>query len=117
MIQPLLPGISIRLIQLLVARHFKIPVKHMRSHSRQREFAWPRQVAMALCLEFLPNKSVPTVGYYFGGRDHTTVLHARAAVEVRASFDQQLEDDLTALRAAIETHRPEPVQLELDIAA
>lgn len=117
MIQPLLPGISIRLIQLEVARHYGIEVEHMRSACRLRQYARPRQVAMALSCEFLPGKSLPTIGHYFGGRDHTTVLHARAAVLVRESINVQVRADLAILRQAIEEHRPEPVQLELDMAA
>lgn len=114
---PILPGISIRLIQLITAEHFGIDPEHMRGPSRLREFAWPRQMAIALCCEFLPHKGIPTIGHYFGGRDHSTVYHAREAALDRARNDPAEAAHLAALRQAIEAHRPEPIQLELGLAA
>ncbi len=66
---------SIENIQKLVADYFKIKVSDMGSKKRSRAVARPRQIAMALAKE-LTTKSLPDIGDAFGGRDHTTVLHA-----------------------------------------
>jgi chromosomal replication initiator protein len=117
MIEPVLPGISIRLIQRICADHFKIEHEAMLSPERRREIARPRQFAMALACEFLPEKSPGTIAYYFGGRDRTTLFHAQHAIAELADRDPAARADLAALRAAIEAHRPAEIQLELALAA
>jgi len=67
--------ISIENIQKTVAEYYKIKVTEMHSRKRSRVIARPRQVAMALAKELTP-LSLPEIGASFGGRDHTTVLHA-----------------------------------------
>jgi chromosomal replication initiator protein DnaA len=67
--------ITIENIQKTVAEYYKIKVSDLLSKRRSRSVARPRQVAMALAKE-LTNKSLPEIGDGFGGRDHTTVLHA-----------------------------------------
>ena len=67
--------ISIENIQKTVADYYKIRVSDMHSKKRSRAVARPRQVAMALAKE-LTQLSLPEIGSNFGGRDHTTVLHA-----------------------------------------
>lgn len=67
--------VSIENIQKTVADYYKIRVSDMHSKKRSRQFARPRQVAMALAKE-LTQLSLPEIGSNFGGRDHTTVLHA-----------------------------------------
>jgi chromosomal replication initiator protein len=68
----------------------------MLSKKRSRSIARPRQVAMSLAKE-LTNHSLPEIGEAFGGRDHTTVLHAcRKVVELRAG-DNKLNEDYAAL--------------------
>lgn len=84
-------------IQALVAAYYKIPVRDMTSDRRQREVAWPRQVAMYLAYENTP-KSLPDIGRRFGGRDHTTVLHAVKKVQQRLLEDAEVEADVKALR-------------------
>jgi chromosomal replication initiator protein len=75
--------VSIENIQKTVADYFKIKVSDMYSKKRFRSVARPRQVAMALAKE-LTQQSLPEIGEAFGGRDHTTVLHAcRKTVELR----------------------------------
>ena len=77
--------VSIENIQKTVADYFKIKVSEMYSKKRFRSVARPRQVAMALSKE-LTQQSLPEIGEAFGGRDHTTVLHAcRKTVELRES--------------------------------
>lgn len=67
--------VSIESIQRKVAEAFEISVSDLRGKKRVRSFAYPRQIAMYLARE-LTDLSLPQVGEYFGGRDHTTVLHA-----------------------------------------
>lgn len=67
--------INSNLIQSVVARYFDIKQEDFKSKKRSREIAYPRQIAMYLCRE-LTDMSLPKIGTDFGGRDHTTVLHA-----------------------------------------
>ena len=77
--------ISVENIQKTVADYYKIRVSDMHSKKRSRAVARPRQVAMALAKE-LTQLSLPEIGSNFGGRDHTTVLHAcRQIAKLRES--------------------------------
>ncbi len=88
--------ITFELIQKTVADYYKIKVADMHSKKRTRAIARPRQVAMFLAKELTPS-SLPSIGEAFGGRDHTTVLHAcRTIAELRLA-DQQLNHDLHVL--------------------
>lgn len=69
------PAIRIDDIQRVVAQFFEIDRRDMESPCRERRVARPRQIAMKLCREFTA-RSLPEIGRAFGGRDHTTVLHA-----------------------------------------
>ncbi|MEO7742137.1 MAG: chromosomal replication initiator protein DnaA [Usitatibacter sp.] len=89
--------VSIENIQKTVADYFKIKVSEMYSKKRFRSVARPRQVAMALAKE-LTQQSLPEIGEAFGGRDHTTVLHAcRKTQELRES-DQEFARDYAQLQ-------------------
>lgn len=109
---PILPGISIRLIKQIVARRYKIPIEAMTSADRRREFAHPRQMAMALAREYT-RKSLPTIGRYFGGRDHTTVMYACEAVQRRAAEREDIARDLSALRAILDQIAPKPAEVNM----
>jgi chromosomal replication initiator protein len=88
--------ITFELIQKTVADFYKIKLAELLSKKRTRNIARPRQVAMYLAKELTPS-SLPTIGDAFGGRDHTTVLHAcRTIAEMRLS-DQQLNHDIHVL--------------------
>ena len=92
--------ITLELIQKTVADYYKIKVADMYSPKRTRAIARPRQVAMWLCRE-LTTHSLPEIGDAFGGRDHTTVLHAcRTIVDYRVR-DAQLNNDLHVLLQTI----------------
>ena len=84
--------VSIENIQKTVADYFKIRVGDLLSKKRSRSIARPRQVAMALAKE-LTNHSLPEIGDAFGGRDHTTVLHACRRVEALRETDKRIDDD------------------------
>lgn len=88
--------VTIENIQKTVAEYFKIRVADLLSKKRSRSIARPRQLAMALAKE-LTNHSLPEIGDAFGGRDHTTVLHAcRKIKELRAS-DTRIDEDFQNL--------------------
>ncbi len=86
-------------IQRTVAEYYKIKVADLMSRRRSRSVARPRQVAMALAKE-LTNHSLPEIGDSFGGRDHTTVLHAcRKIKELRDTSSDIREDYKNLLRS------------------
>jgi chromosomal replication initiator protein len=88
--------VSVENIQRIVADYYKIKVSEMYSKKRSRTVARPRQVAMALAKE-LTHLSLPDIGDAFGGRDHTTVLHAcRKIADLRAS-NAEITRDFDAL--------------------
>jgi len=90
--------VTIENIQKTVAEYFKVRVADLLSKRRSRSIARPRQVAMALARE-LTNHSLPEIGDAFGGRDHTTVMHACSRVrELRESEQRMQEDYLNLLR-------------------
>jgi chromosomal replication initiator protein len=84
--------ISIDNIQKTVADYFKIKVSEMYSKKRVRSLARPRQIAMALAKD-LTSMSLPEIGEAFGGRDHTTVLHACRKVQELVENDQDIARD------------------------
>lgn len=90
--------VTIENIIKTVAEYYKIKVADITSKRRTRSVARPRQVAMALAKE-LTNHSLPEIGDAFGGRDHTTVLHAyRKILELRESDSDIAEDFMNLLR-------------------
>ena len=90
--------VSIENIQKTVADYYKIKVSEMYSKKRTRNVARPRQVAMALAKE-LTQMSLPDIGEAFGGRDHTTVLHAcRKIAELRGSSTDITTDIASLLK-------------------
>ena len=90
--------VTIENIQKTVAEYYKIRLAEMLSKRRSRSIARPRQVAMALARE-LTNHSLPEIGDAFGGRDHTTVIHACERIRnLRESDRRTGEDYLNLLR-------------------
>lgn len=88
--------IAIADIQRYVAEHFNIRVSDLSSNKRLRIVARPRQIAMYLSKK-LTSKSLPEIGRKFGGRDHTTVMHAIKKVEELMGADISLRDDVEML--------------------
>jgi len=84
--------VTIDNIQKTVAEYYKIRVADLHSKRRNRSITRPRQLAMALCKE-LTNHSLPEIGDAFGGRDHTTVLHACRKIEELREADQRMAED------------------------
>ncbi len=84
--------VSVDNIQRTVAEYYKIKVSDLHSKRRSRSVARPRQVAMALAKE-LTNHSLPEIGDAFGGRDHTTVLHACRKIKELRETDADIRED------------------------
>ena len=94
--------ISIENIQRMVAEYYKIKMVDMLSKRRTRSVARPRQVAMALAKE-LTNHSLPEIGDSFGGRDHTTVLHACRKIKELIEIDSDIREDYKNLLRLLTT--------------
>jgi chromosomal replication initiator protein len=84
--------VTIENIQRTVAEYFKIRVADVLSQRRSRSVARPRQIAMALAKE-LTRHSLPEIGDAFGGRDHTTVLHACRRIQALRDSDNRVKED------------------------
>jgi chromosomal replication initiator protein len=80
------PGITIDLIQRIVATHFRLKVDELKSKSNARQVSVPRQVAMYLCKR-LTKHSFPEIGREFGGKHHTTVIHSVEKIEDLVTSD------------------------------
>jgi chromosomal replication initiator protein len=84
--------VTIENIQKTVAEYYKIKVSDILSKRRSRSIARPRQLAMALSKE-LTNRSLPEIGNAFGGRDHTTVLHACRKIQQLREESHDIKED------------------------
>ena len=80
--------VDINEIKKVVCEYFQISEKDLISSRRDQRIVKPRQLAMYLCKEMVPGASYPEIGAQFGGRDHTTVIHAYRKVETN------LDDEL-----------------------
>jgi chromosomal replication initiator protein len=93
--------VTIDEIQKKVAQHYNIRLADMHSARRARNVARPRQVAMFLAKQ-LTTRSLPEIGNKFGGRDHTTVMHAVRRIEELRQTDPVLAEDIDLLRRMLE---------------
>ena len=89
--------VTINEIQKRVAEHFNVRIADMHSARRARAVARPRQVAMYLAKQ-LTARSLPEIGRKFGGRDHTTVMHAVRKIEELCASDRSMAEDVELLR-------------------
>ena len=94
--------ISVELIQEVVATHYNISLEEMKGRRRDKHIVFPRQVAMFLIREETAS-SLPAIGGAFGGRDHTTVLHAFEKISELSREDARLQADLRHLRERLAT--------------
>jgi len=94
--------VTIEEIQKRVAAHFNIRLSDMHSARRARSVARPRQVAMYLAKQ-LTSRSLPEIGRKFGGRDHTTVMHAVRKVDELREGDTSFAEDVELLRRMLES--------------
>ena len=92
-------------IQAAACNHFGVSPEELLSTSRSPRVAWPRQLAMYLARE-VAGESLPAIGRHFGGRDHTTVLHACRRVSARIDDDPQAGEAVEKLCLALGVSRP-----------
>lgn len=88
------------LIQEIVARHYNIRVEDIQGNKKPKSIAFPRQVSMYLCRKLL-DISLPKIGDSFGGRDHTTVIHAISKIEKQMENDTELKKTIIQLEKEI----------------
>ncbi len=93
--------VSIEEIQRIVSEHFGIPPDMLKAKTRKQEVVLARQIAMYLCKE-LTDSSLKTIGLHFGGRDHSTVIHACQSVEEDMKKSEKLRNLVESLRRKIE---------------
>jgi chromosomal replication initiator protein len=93
--------ITIDEIQKKVAEHYNVRIADMHSARRSRAIARPRQVAMYLAKQLTP-RSLPEIGRKFGGRDHTTVIHAVRKIEELSAYDASFKEDVELLRRLLQ---------------
>jgi hypothetical protein len=99
--------LTLSIIKETVAREFRVRVVDLESHRRQRAFARPRQVAMWFA-ESRTVRTLPEIGRAFGGRDHTTVMHAVARIRELIDRDPDLREHIDAINARLD-------RLEVDL--
>ena len=95
---------SIADIQLAACTHFSLSLEELLSSSRTPRIAWPRQIAMYLARE-LTGESLPAIGRHFGGRDHTTVLHAWRRTTTRIATDHTAREAVEELCRRLDCKR------------
>src|SRR3546814_16196916 len=88
-------------IQKLTAEHFQIDDSEMPCKRRARAVVRPRQIAMYLAKKMSP-RSLPEIGRIFGGRDHSTVIHAVRTIEALRAHDADIDADIRALQQQLE---------------
>src|SRR3546814_20755549 len=87
-------------IQKLPAQHFQVDQSEMRSKRRARAVVRPRQIAMYLAKKMTP-RSLPALGRIFGGRDHSTVIHAVRTIESLRAPDDDTDADIRAINQIV----------------
>lgn len=88
---------TIESIQTAVAKHFRLKAADFKSNSKQRSVARPRQIAMYLIRKYT-SLGFKEIGHYFGGRDHTTIMHACREIEKKIESEQAIKDAVEAIQ-------------------
>jgi chromosomal replication initiator protein len=104
---------SIAEIQAAACDHFGLSADELLSSARTRRIAWPRQVAMYLSRE-LTDESLPAIGRHFGGRDHTTVLHAWRRTAARIADDDASRQAVESLCKSLDSGQPHAFTRTID---
>ena len=89
--------VGVDYIQKTVGEYFQISVEDLKDKTRKKEIVIARQVAMYLCKEYT-NHSLKSIGYHFGGRDHSTVIHAVQSVSDMMDIDQKFGQAIEELK-------------------
>lgn len=88
---------TIESIQSAVAKHFRLKASDFKSNSKQRSVARPRQIAMFLIRKYT-SLGFKEIGHYFGGRDHTTIMHACREIEKKIESDREIKDAVESIQ-------------------
>jgi len=96
-------SITIKRIQETVSEYFDVTLSELNGKRRTRQVAFPRQVAMYLCRE-LTDSSLPQIGAEFGGRDHSTVIHACRKIKKEVKKDPRFKSTVADLERAIKSY-------------
>jgi chromosomal replication initiator protein len=99
-----MPEISIEQIQQTVVERFGMTMQELTGDRRSQSIVYPRQVAMYLCRE-LTDSSLPKIGKRFGGRDHTTVIHATSKIAKLIREDRSVYNLVQELTARVKQAR------------
>jgi len=94
-------SITVENIQKVVANNYNIKVSDLKSSKKSKIYALPRQIAMYLC-RTMTKASFPEIGNKFGGKDHSTVIHAFRQIEKKSSEDRDLKNVLDSLRSELQ---------------
>jgi len=94
------PDITMEYIQEIVSNHFQISPEDLNGRKRTQSIVFPRQIAMYLCRKIM-DKSLPDVGKFFGGRDHSTVIHSCEKIAIELEIDEKLRIMLDELELKI----------------
>jgi len=97
---PVHQPVTIEGIMEIVADYYAIKVSELKSKRRTRNITFPRQIAMYLARD-LTDSSLPEIGQAFGGRDHSTVIHAVEKIESELKLDPSLHNTITELISLI----------------
>ncbi|WP_079529047.1 chromosomal replication initiator protein DnaA [Halobacillus hunanensis] len=95
--------ITIEAIQEMVGEKYNVRLEDFPAKKRTKSIAFPRQIAMYLSRE-LTDFSLPKIGEEFGGRDHTTVIHAHEKISKMIATDQQLQKELDEIKEQLKAH-------------
>jgi chromosomal replication initiator protein len=98
---PKVKAITIEYVQKVTADYFGFPDDMLRAKTRKQEIAQARQIAMYLC-KTLTDSSLKTIGLHFGGRDHSTVIHAITTTEDLVSNDNKIKEAINNIKTKIE---------------
>ncbi|MDR1567333.1 MAG: chromosomal replication initiator protein DnaA [Streptococcaceae bacterium] len=96
-------GITIDKIQTVVAKYYKVPKNELIGKKRNKEYAFPRQIAMYLTRE-LTDASLPQIGQEFGGKDHTTVMYAHRKLKKDIKYDLKLQSEINEIQDKLINH-------------
>jgi chromosomal replication initiator protein len=92
--------ITVESIQKTICDHYNIKLGDLKAKRRTKNIALPRQVAMYLCRKFTET-SFPAIGHKFGGRDHSTVIHASRAIEKRLQEDPLMQTTIDKIERSL----------------
>jgi len=90
--------VTVSHIQIATAEFYKITLDELRGPKRTRAFSWPRQLSMTLTRK-MTKMSLPEIGRRYGGRDHTTVIHATNAMADRIRARPDIKEEMSMIKS------------------